>query len=122
MKTDLGRVRGLGSAKEGARHWWAQRLTAIALIPLTIWFAFSIANLADANYSVAAEWLASPFVAIFMIIFVVAMLYHALLGVQVVVEDYINHEGWKFTILIGSKFLFVILGVTAAFSILKLAL
>ena len=103
MKTNLARVRGLGSAKEGARHWWAQRLTALALVPLTIWFVFSIVNLAGASYLEATEWLASPFVAVFMIIFVVAMLYHALLGVQVVVEDYINHEGWKFAILISTR-------------------
>ena len=122
MRTELGRVRGLGSAKDGAHHWWMQRLTAIALIPLTLWFVVSITGLAGAGHAETAAWLASPFVAITMILLVTATLYHAALGVQVVVEDYIHHEGWKFCWLIGVKLVFFVLGVTALFSILKLAL
>ena len=122
MRTDLGRVRGLGTAKEGVHHWWMQRLTAIALIPLTLWFIISIATLNNASYTETVYWLSIPLVSIFMILLVSATLYHALLGVQVVVEDYIHQEGFKFLLLIGLKFIFLVLGVAAIFSLLKIAL
>ena len=122
MRSDLGRVRGLGSAKEGVNHWWMQRLTAIALIPLTIWFIISIASHSRADHAETVNWLSSPLVAVFMILLVTSTLYHALLGVQVIVEDYIHHEGRKFALLIGLKFVFLILGVAAVFSLLKIAL
>ena len=122
MRTDLGRVRGLGTAKEGVHHWWMQRLTAIALIPLTLWFIISIATLNNASYAETVNWLSIPLVSIFMILLVSATLYHALLGVQVVVEDYIHKEGFKFLLLIGLKFIFLVLGVVAIFSLLKIAL
>ena len=122
MRTDLGRVRGLGTAKEGVHHWWMQRLTAIALIPLTLWFITSIATLNNASYTETVNWLSIPLVSIFMILLVSATLYHALLGVQVVVEDYIHQEGLKFLLLIGLKFIFLVLGVVAIFSLLKIAL
>ena len=122
MRTDLGRVRGLGTAKEGVHHWWMQRLTAIALIPLTLWFITSIATLNNASYTETVNWLSIPLVSIFMILLVSATLYHALLGVQVVVEDYIHQEGFKFLLLIGLKFIFLVLGVVAIFSLLKIAL
>ena len=122
MRTDLGRVRGLGTAKEGVHHWWMQRLTAIALIPLTLWFIISIATLNNASYTETVNWLSIPLVSIFMILLVSATLYHALLGVQVVVEDYIHQEGFKFLLLIGLRFIFLVLGVVAIFSLLKIAL
>ena len=122
MRTDLGRVRGLGTAKEGVHHWWMQRLTAIALIPLTLWFIISIATLNNASYTETVNWLSIPLVSIFMILLVSATLYHALLGVQVVVEDYIHQEGFKFLLLIGLKFIFLVLSVVAIFSLLKIAL
>jgi len=122
MRTDLGRVRGLGSAKEGVHHWWMQRLTAIALVPLILWFVASLAGLAGAGHTETVEWLGSPLVAIAMILMVVATLYHAALGVQVVIEDYVHHEGLKFFWLIAVKFIFLIFGMAAVFSLLKLAL
>jgi len=122
MRSDLGRVRGLGTAKEGAHHWWMQRLTAIALIPLTLWFIISIASLNSASYAETVNWLSIPLVSIFMILLISSTLYHALLGVQVVVEDYIHYEGFKFLLLIGLKFIFLVLGVIAVFSLLKIAL
>jgi len=122
MRSDLGRVRGLGTAKEGAHHWWMQRLTAIALIPLTLWFIISIASLNSASYVETVNWLSIPLVSIFMILLISSTLYHALLGVQVVVEDYIHYEGFKFLLLIGLKFIFLVLGVIAVFSLLKIAL
>lgn len=122
MRTDLGRVRGLGSAKEGVHHWWMQRLTAIALVPLVLWFVASLAGLAGAGHTETVEWLGSPLVAIAMILMVVATLYHAALGVQVVIEDYVHHEGLKFFWLIAAKFIFLVFGIAAVFSLLKLAL
>ena len=122
MRTDLGRVRGLGSAKEGVHHWWMQRLTAIALVPLILWFVASLAGLAGAGHTETVEWLGSPLVAIAMILMVVATLYHAALGVQVVIEDYLHHEGLKFFWLIAVKFIFLVFGIAAVFSLLKLAL
>ncbi len=122
MQSDLSRVRGLGSAKDGAHHWWMQRLTAIALIPLLIWFVASIVSLLGAGYTETKEWLASPFVAIAMILMVTVTLYHAALGVQVVIEDYIHNEGWKFFWLILEKLIFFVVAVVAIFSSLKLSL
>ena len=122
MRTDLGRVRGLGSAKEGVHHWWMQRLTAIALVPLILWFVASLAGLAGAGHTETVEWLGSPLVAIAMILMVVATFYHAALGVQVVIEDYVHHEGLKFFWLIAAKFIFLVFGIAAVFSLLKLAL
>ena len=122
MRTGLGRVRGLGSAKEGVHHWWMQRLTAIALVPLVLWFVASLAGLAGAGHTETVEWLGSPLVAIAMILMVVATLYHAALGVQVVIEDYLHHEGLKFFWLIAVKFIILVFGIAAVFSLLKLAL
>ena len=122
MKTHLARVRGLGSAKEGSHHWWMQRLTAIALIPLTVWFVISIIGIVGADHAAVVNWFSSPVISIFMILFVSTMVYHSTLGVQVVIEDYIHKERWKFGLLIGLKFLGITLGVVAVFSILKLAL
>ena len=122
LRTDLGRVRGLGSAKEGVHHWWMQRLTAIALVPLILWFVAALAGLAGAGHTETVEWLGSPLVAIAMILTVVATLYHAALGVQVVIEDYVHHEGLKFFWLIAAKFIFLVFGIAAVFSLLKLAL
>jgi succinate dehydrogenase / fumarate reductase membrane anchor subunit len=122
MKTHLARVRGLGSAKEGSHHWWMQRLTAIALIPLTVWFAISIIGIVGADHAAVVNWFSSPVISIFMILFVSTMVYHSTLGVQVVIEDYIHKERWKFGLLIALKFFGITLGVVAVFSILKLAL
>ena len=99
-----------------------QRLTAIALIPLTLWFIISIATLNNASYTETVNWLSIPLVSIFMILLVSATLYHALLGVQVVVEDYVHQEGFKFLLLIGLNFRFLVLCVVAIFSLLKIAL
>jgi succinate dehydrogenase / fumarate reductase membrane anchor subunit len=119
MRSDLGRVRGLGTAKEGVHHWWMQRLTAIALIPLTLWFIISIASLNSASYAETVNWLSIPLVSIFMILLVSSTLYHALLGVQVVVEDYIHHEGFKFLLLIRFKTHIFSLRCNSRFFIIK---
>jgi len=122
MKTPLARARGLGSAKEGTEHWIAQRITAIAMIPLAIWLVYSIVDLKGASHAEFTSWLAEPFNAILMILFVIASMYHGVLGSQVVVEDYIHCEWFKTLKLIGNKLFFFSLAIACIFSILKIAL
>lgn len=121
LRTPLGRVRGLGSAKEGVHHWWAQRITAVALVPLTLWFIFSLASLAGASAAEAAAFVAQPLNAVLLLLLIAATFHHLQLGIQVVVEDYIHAEFTKIVVLIAVKLLAVALGVAAAFSVLKTA-
>ena len=86
LRTPLSQAKGLGSAKEGASHWWLQRLTAIALVPLAIWFAFAVACVGNAGHAEVHAWLSNPFVAVALILFIVATFYHTQLGLQVIVE------------------------------------
>lgn len=122
LRSPLGRARGLGSAKDGVHHFWVQRLTALALIPLTLWFVFSIARLSSGSYDAVLWWVSAPSVAVVLVLFLVAMFYHAMLGVQVVIEDYVGHEGWKLTLLIASKFGLTLAAVSGIFAVLKVAL
>ena len=122
MQTPLGRVRGLGSAKDGVHHWWMQRLTGVALVPLSVWFVVSLVSVAGADHATTVAWIATPLVAITLILLTVATFYHAALGIQVVVEDYVHSEGAKICILVLVKFASLALGVATIFSILKLAL
>ena len=122
MQTPLAKVRGLGSAKEGFHHWWAQRLTAIALVPLSLWFIYSLVCVAGAEYADAVAWLGQPMNAVFMLLFVFSLYYHAALGLQVVIEDYIESECKKIACLILVKFLICLAGLSAAISVLKIYL
>ncbi len=121
LKSPLARAKGLGSISEGADHWISQRITAIANIPLMIWLVYSVVNMIGANYYEFGAWLAEPLNAILMILVVLSTFYHAVLGSQVVIEDYIHHEGFKLFKLIGQKLFFIAMGVAAIFSILKVA-
>lgn len=105
LRSPLGRVRGLGSAKEGVSHWWAQRLTAIALVPLSFWFVISVIGLIGADYAEFDAWISTPGNAAMAVLFVAAIFHHAQLGLQVVIEDYVHHEGAKFASLITVKLL-----------------
>jgi len=105
LQTPLSRVLGLGSAKEGVEHWWWQRITAVALVPLGIWFVVAIVPLAGADYAAARTWMTGPVNMTLLIAFVGALLHHAQLGLQVVIEDYVHHEGWKLLLLLTVKFL-----------------
>jgi succinate dehydrogenase / fumarate reductase, membrane anchor subunit len=122
LRSTLGRVRGLGSAKEGVSHWWAQRTTALALVPLCLWFAASVIGLAGADYTAVVVWFKSPFNATLMILLIGASFYHAVLGLQVVLEDYVHHEGRKLASIVIIKGLAGALGLLAVVAILKLAL
>ncbi len=121
LNTPLSRVRGLGSAKDGTHHWWAQRLTAIALLPLTLWFAISVAMLAGSDYAAVAAWVAAPLNTILLILLIAATFHHLQLGVQVVVEDYIRGEGSKIAMLLLFKFASALLGVACAYAVLRVA-
>lgn len=122
LRSPLGRARGLGSAKDGAAHWWAQRVTAVALVPLTLWFVASVVGLTGAGHGAVIEWLADPLVAVPMILYLAMGCYHAVLGFQVIVEDYVHKEWQKVALIIGIKFGFVLLAGVGIFSILKIAL
>ena len=121
LRTDLGKVRGLGSAKEGVGHWWAQRLTAIALIPLLIWFVANVVSLAGAEVIVVREWIGGPVNAVLLLSLIVAVFRHAQLGLQVVIEDYV-HTGWlKLATIIVVKFAAFGLSTMSLFAVLKIA-
>jgi succinate dehydrogenase / fumarate reductase membrane anchor subunit len=105
LRSPLGRARGLGTAKDGTHHWWAQRVTALALIPLTVWFVASIIGLAGTGYEAFMVWLANPLNATIMVIFFGVTLHHAQLGMQVVLEDYVSHHGWRIASIIVVKFI-----------------
>lgn len=100
MRSPLSRAQGLGSAKAGVEHWWTQRMTAVALIPLTLWFTASLIALASSNYSTFIVWLRAPFVTILMVLLLIALFYHIALGLRVVVEDYIHSDRMKIPTLI----------------------
>jgi succinate dehydrogenase / fumarate reductase membrane anchor subunit len=120
-RSDLARVRGLGSAKEGVQHWWMQRLTAVALIPLAIWFVASLICQTGASYDEAVAWLSSPVVFGIMVFMIAATFYHAMLGLQVIIEDYVHHEGAKIAALLLMKLACVALALTAIVALLVIA-
>jgi len=120
-KTPLGQVRGLGSAKGGTRHWWAQRLTAIALVPLMVWFVVSILTMIGADRVLIADWLDNPLIASLMLMLILVAFHHAQLGLQVVIEDYVNSDIWKIGLIVFVKFVALLLGGIAIISVLKLA-
>lgn len=120
LMTPLARVRGHGSAKEGAHHWWVQRLTAIALIPLSIWFLSSLFSMLPADYDTVVLWFNSPIVTLLMLSMVAALFYHAKLGMQTIIEDYVNSTSAQFTMLILNKLIFLACGVISVLAILTL--
>lgn len=122
LRSPLARARGLGSAKEGIHHWWSQRLTALALIPLGLWFIYSLVVMTGANYTTVIAWLANPLNAVLMLLFIISLFYHAALGLQVVIEDYIKSEWQKIACLILVKFIALLAGFSAAIAVLKLYL
>jgi len=121
LRTPLANVKGLGSAKEGAHHWWMQNLTSIALIPLTLWLAYSIASFGGMSYEEITAWMQSPLVSVSLALLVVVMIYHAQLGIQVIIEDYVG--GWlRIASLITLNFTCIALVFLALFSIIKISL
>ncbi len=122
LRTPLGRALGLGAAKEGVAHWWGQRLTAVALVPLTFLFVVVLFASIGADRAQIVALMGNPLVALTMLLFVVAGFYHMKLGMQVVIEDYIHHEGLKTVSLIVLSLFSFGLGTACLFAVLKLAL
>ena len=122
LRSPLGRVRGMGSAKGGTRHWWMQRVTSIALLPLSIWLIFSLAGLAGAEYAVVLDWIGNTFNAVLLLAFLTAAFHHAAAGLQVVIEDYVRGELQRFAAICGVNGLAILLWLAASLSILRIAL
>ena len=120
LRTPLARARGLGSAKYGVHHWWAQRLTAIALIPLVVWFAISLVMMSGADYNVVRAWIGSPVVMVLLILTITIGLHHGQLGLQVVIEDYVRGDGWKLALIVLVRFIAVFFGLAAVVAILRI--
>jgi succinate dehydrogenase / fumarate reductase membrane anchor subunit len=118
LRTPLGEVRGLGSAKEGTHHWWHQRLTAIALIPLGIWFVISLIVFTGASHAEVAGWMAKPLNAGLLLLLIGATFYHLKLGVQVVIEDYVSTEWQKLTAIIVVTFGCIALALASAIAVI----
>lgn len=122
LRNPLARAHGLGSAKTGVSHWWWQRLTALALVPLSLWFVTSLVCMVGAEHAIVVEWLKSPDVTLLMVLFIVVLFHHTQLGVQVVIEDYI-HIGWqKLAALVLVKFLAVLAAAAAILAVLTVSL
>ena len=117
METPLGRVRGLGSAKAGIEHWWHQRLTALALIPLTVWFAVSLIVIASGTYQQAVDWIRDPIVAGLMILMLAAGYYHLKLGMQVIIEDYVHSEWLKISAVVVVTFWCIALALASIMAV-----
>ena len=124
IQTPLARVRHLGSAKEGSDHWWWQRLTALLLVPLSLWFVASIwwLVIGGATYEAFQDWLSGPVAAILMLLFIGMMFYHLKLGLQVVVEDYVHHKAVKWAFLVMLNLGCLIGAVAALYSTVAVAL
>jgi succinate dehydrogenase / fumarate reductase, membrane anchor subunit len=121
MRTPLRQVRGLGSARSGTEHFWHQRLTAMANIPLTIGFVVVVASLMGRNHAAVVQILGSPLVAVLMLLFILSATVHMRIGMQVIIEDYVHDEVAKFTMLIANTFFAVVVALASAFAILKLS-
>ena len=121
MRTPLARAMGLGSAKEGVGAWWAERVSAVALVPLALWFAASIIAHTGSDYATFIVWLRTPLAAILMILLLIALFYHTALGLQVVIEDYV-HSATKFAAVIAVRLGCCALATAGVVAILRIAL
>jgi succinate dehydrogenase / fumarate reductase membrane anchor subunit len=122
LRTPLGRVLGLGSAKDGTSHFWGQRVSAIALLFLGLWFVWSMAAMPGFSHADALAFIGSPLNGVLLLLLVAAMAYHSSLGVQVVVEDYVHGHSLKLIALIMSRFAHVFLAVSAIYGVIKIGL
>jgi succinate dehydrogenase / fumarate reductase membrane anchor subunit len=122
LRTPLSRVLGTGSAKQGVHHWWVQRLTSVALVPLSIWFLVSLLSLPSLDYWVVSAWMAQSSSALLLILLVLVGAWHSQLGLQVIVEDYVHGVGARTLTLVAITFAHVLIGAAGVFAVLKVAL
>ncbi len=122
MRTPLGRVRGHGSAKSGTDHFWVQRLTALANVPLVIFLMASVVALVGADYETVKAYLSMPIVSILFLLLIGSGIYHMRLGMQVIIEDYVHSEGKRLLAVIGNNFFSVLVGLACVYAVLKLGL
>ena len=121
MRSQLGRVRGTGSARSGVHHWYAERVTAIALVPLTLWFIYAVLHLVGASQPYVAAWIAHPWNTVLLLALIAATFHHMQLGLQVVYEDYIDAKWFMNVLILATKAAAVLLGLAAAVAVLRLA-
>lgn len=121
-RSPLGRVLGRGSAKEGVEHWWQQRLTSVALVPLGCWFAVSLVALPAFNHATVVGWMSGGWTALLLMVFLLTATRHSHLGVAVVIEDYVHEEGMKTLALALSSFAHVMVAAVGAWAVLRVAL
>jgi succinate dehydrogenase / fumarate reductase membrane anchor subunit len=122
LRSPLGRVLGLGTAKDGTAHWWGQRVSGAALAILGLWFAWSVATMAGFGYTEAVAFISRPVNTVLLLLLSVTMAYHSYLGLQVVIEDYVHGHGLKIASLVLSRFAHVFLAVAAVYAILRLGI
>jgi succinate dehydrogenase / fumarate reductase, membrane anchor subunit len=121
MRSPLARARGLGSAKEGVAHWWAQRVTSVALLPLGLWLAFNLVALSGAGHAAVSAWLAAPVTTLLLLATLAAAAYHAELGLRVVIEDYVYGEAVKLAAILATRGLIILLFAAGALAALQFA-
>lgn len=119
IRSPLNQARGHGSGKEGTQHWWIQRLTAIALIPLCLWFIYSLISMTGMDYNSVIEWLDSPIVCTLLVLLIISIFYHTQLGIQVVIEDYIESEAMKIGSIVVLNFIMLFAGLVSTIAVLK---
>ena len=122
MRSPLGRARGLGPARSGSKHWWAQRVTAIALVPLTLWFIWAMLHMTGASRPDVADWLSAPVTMALMLALIAATFHHLQLGLQVVIEDYVHQDGIKLAAVLAVKGVCILLALICAICVLALGL
>ena len=120
MRTPLAKVRGLGSAKSGVHHWWHQRLTAIAMVPLVLSGIYLVFRIAGSNYNQAISLLQNPFYAAILLLLIITGFWHCMLGIQVVIEDYVGSEWGRITSIMIIKAILILLATLSALSLFKI--
>lgn len=122
LRTPLARVLGLGSARAGTEQWWMERVTSVALVPLTLWFVIALLSLPSLDYDTVHSWLAAPFSGFLAILFTAVAAYHSFLGTTVIVEDYVHGTGVKVATMLALRFAHVLVGGAAIFAILRISM
>ena len=121
LRSPISRVTGLGTAKDGVGHWWSQRVTSVALLPLGLWFVASLLRMPNFGHELVTTWIAMPLNAVLLLLLIGTLVYHSQLGVQVVVEDYVHHHGLKIATMLLLTFAHVAVAAVAIFAVLRIA-